>query len=330
MNPTAPLTSIPTVVCLGELLIDFIAEQPGPLSKVTSFQKCPGGAPANVAVGISRLGTSCGFIGKVGSDAFGEYLVTELDRNQVNTKGIIYTDQAPTALAFVSRSEIGDREFLFYREPCADVLLAETELPLEWLRNTEYLHTGGVSLTREPIRQATIRAMQVAKKHGAIVSFDPNLRLDLWMKGLAEYQQTLKKVLPNVDLLLPSEEELAAFMGIEDVVKALPEVHEFGPSIICLKRGKKGSLISIKEKDGTIQQFSQPSFEVPVMDTTGAGDGFNAGLLNGLANGLHLAEAVIQGTSVASLVITKIGAMTALPTLAEFKQFRKKFRATEH
>lgn len=330
MNPTEALTPIPTVVCLGELLIDFIAEQPGPLSQVTSFQKCPGGAPANVAVGIARLGTPCGFIGKVGSDAFGEYLVAELDRNQVNTKGIIYTDQAPTALAFVSRSNTGDREFLFYREPCADVLLAKTELPLEWLRNTEYLHVGGVSLTREPIRQTTVHAMQAAQKHGAIVSFDPNLRLDLWVKGLTEYQQTLKQVLPNVDLFLPSEEELAAFVGIKDVENALPEIHELGPSMICLKQGKRGSVISIKEKDGTIQKFSQQPFEVPVMDTTGAGDGFNAGLLNGLANGLPVTDAVIQGTSVASLVITKIGAMTALPTLNELNQFRKEHGATSH
>jgi fructokinase len=324
MNSTPSQIPTPPVVCLGELLVDLIADKPGRLSEVSSFQKCPGGAPANVAVGIARLGTPCGFIGKVGADVFGKFLVAELARNQVNTQGIIYTDQAPTALAFVSRSETGEREFLFYREPCADVLLTETELPLEWLHNTKYLHCGGVSLTRNPSRQATTYAMQVAKKHGATISFDPNLRPELWVRGLAEYQQTVKQILSKVDIFLPSEDELAALVGKKDQVKALYEVHALGPSIICLKLGKDGSLISTQADDGTITQFTQAPFDVPVLDTTGAGDGFNAGLLVGLANGLPLADAVIQGTSVASLVITKIGAMTALPTLDELVDFQRK------
>ena len=324
MNSTPSQMPTPIVVCLGELLVDFIAEKPGRLSEVASFQKCPGGAPANVAVGIARLGTPCGFIGKVGSDAFGKFLAEELARNQVNTRGLVYTDQAPTALAFVSRSETGEREFHFYRDPCADVMLTEAELPLEWLSNLKYLHCGGVSLTRNPSRQTTISAIQTAKKHGAIVSLDPNLRPELWIRGLAEYQQIVQQVLSRVDIFLPSEDELTALVGKKDVTKALYEVHALGPSIICLKLGKHGSLISTKADDGTITHFSQPPFDVPILDTTGAGDGFNAGLLAGLANGLPLADAVIQGTSVASLVVTKIGAMTALPTLDELAEFQKK------
>lgn len=312
------------MVCLGELLVDFIAEQPGRLSTVSSFQKCPGGAPANVAVGIARLETPCGFIGKVGSDPFGKFLVAELTRNQVNTHGIVFTDEAPTALAFVSRSETGECEFLFYREPCADVMLTEAELPLEWLHGTKYLHCGGVSLTRTSSRQATLYAMEIAKKHGAIISFDPNLRPELWKRGLAEYQQTVKQLLSKVDIFLPSEDELTALVGKKDQVKALYEVHALGPSIICLKLGRYGSLISTQADDGTIHQFTQSPFDVPVLDTTGAGDGFNAGLLVGLANELPLADAVIQGTSVASLVITKIGAMTALPTRDELADFQQK------
>jgi fructokinase len=328
MNPSQSDEPIPKVVCLGEVLVDFIAEKPGPLSEASTFQKCPGGAPANVAVGIARLGTSCGFIGKVGSDAFGEFLVAELTRNKVNTQGIAYTNHAPTALAFVSRSDAGDREFLFYRNPCADILLSESDLPLEWLQNTKFLHCGGVSLTQNPSRHASIQAIQLAQKHGAMVSFDPNLRLGLWANGLKDYQNVLQQVLPTVDLFLPSDEELTAFIGTNDLEKALRQAHELGPQIICLKRGKQGALVSTKAPDGTIQQFSQPSFDVSVLDTTGAGDGFNAGLLVGLANGLPLAEAVVQGTEVASLVITKIGAMTALPTLDELTDFRQKNRKT--
>ena len=112
----------PTVACLGEALIDFIAEQTGALDSVHSFRRYPGGAPANVAVGIARLGVPSGFIGKVGADTFGDFLISELNENSVHTGGITQTEEAPTALAFVSRSSAGDREFLFYRESCADIL----------------------------------------------------------------------------------------------------------------------------------------------------------------------------------------------------------------
>ncbi|MFX1244268.1 MAG: carbohydrate kinase family protein [Promethearchaeota archaeon] len=317
--------TIPTVCCLGEVLIDFIAKEEGRLFEVSSFLKCPGGAPANVAVGVARLGVHTGFIGKVGLDAFGEFLVEELNRNGVDTKGIVRTNKAPTALAFVSRSKAGDRDFLFYREPCADALLTQDELPQDWLQGVQYLHFGGVSLTREPSRQATIHAIELAQSHGAIVSFDPNLRLDLWVDGLEGYQRTLRQVLKTVDIFLPSEEELEALFATKNMKHALIQAHELGPHTICLKRGNQGSLISTKSNDGTLDQFTQSPFDIPVRDTTGAGDGFNAGLLVGLAKGTSLREAVAQGTAVASLVITKIGAMTALPTQDELTKFMKKF-----
>lgn len=329
MNTSNPEDKAPIVACLGEVLIDFIAEEKGSLDSVASFQKCPGGAPANVAVGITRLGVTCGFIGKVGADPFGEFLKTSLRKNGVNTEGIVETKEAPTALAFVSRTKTGERHFLFYREPCADVLLTEDDLHQDWLHNIKYLHVGGVSLTRNPSRQTTLRAIEIARKNGVAITFDPNLRLDLWSGGLEECRKILHQVLVRTDIFLPSQQELLLIMDTEQIDDALSRAHELGPHTICLKRGADGSQISTKTSKGKYDQFSQKAFDVNVVDTTGAGDGFNAGLIVGLVKGMSLREAVRQGTAAASLVITKIGAMTTLPTEQELSQFLMKMKTDQ-
>lgn len=327
MNTSNPEDKVPMVACLGEVLIDFVAEEMGPLESVSSFRKCPGGAPANVAVGISRLGVTCGFIGKVGADAFGKFLKTSLKKNGVNIEGIVETKEAPTALAFVSRTKTGERHFLFYRKPCADVLLTENDLHQDWLRNIKYLHVGGVSLSRNPSRQTTLRAIEIARTNGVDIIFDPNLRLDLWPGGIHECRKILRQVLVGTDIFLPSQQELLLIMDTEQIDDALSRAHELGPSTICVKCGADGSRISIKTAKGKYDQFFQKALDVNVVDTTGAGDGFNAGLIVGLVKGMKLREAVRQGVAVASLVITKIGAMTALPTEQELTQFLMKMKA---
>ncbi len=324
MTASRSKTKIPAVVCLGEVLIDFLAEDVGPLDSVSSFLKFPGGAPANVAVGIARLGVSCGFIGKVGSDPFGKFLISVLKQNGVNTTRIVRTNKAPTALAFVSRSKKGDRDFLFYRDICADALLNKNELPLDWLQNARHLHVGGVSLTRNPSQKATLHATNVAHQNGVTISFDPNLRLDLWSNSLETCRTILRQILRYTDIFLPSQEELFVIMETNDLSKALHLAHQLGPTLICVKRGAKGSLISEVSKSGKYNTYSQPPFEVIVQDTTGAGDGFNAGLIAGLVNDFTVAQAVFQGTAVASMVITKMGAMTGLPTKSELAEFLRK------
>ncbi|MFX1299368.1 MAG: carbohydrate kinase family protein [Promethearchaeota archaeon] len=326
MNASIPEDQAPIVACLGEALIDFIAEEKGSLDIGASFRKYPGGAPANVAVGISRLGVTCGFIGKVGADSFGAFLKTSLKENGVNIEGIVDTKEAPTALAFVSRSTTGERHFLFYRDPCADVLLTEGDLHQDWLRKIKYLHVGGVSLTRNPSRQTTFRAIELARKNGAVIAFDPNLRLNLWSGGLHECRKVLQKVLTRTDVFLPSQQELLLIMDTEQIDDALSHVHQLGPHTICLKCGADGSRISTKTANGKYDKFSEKALDVNVVDTTGAGDGFNAGFIAGLVKGMNIREAVRQGTAVASLVITKIGAMTALPTEQELSQFLMKMK----
>jgi sugar/nucleoside kinase (ribokinase family) len=259
----------------------------------------------------------------VGADTFGDFLISTLKQNGVDTRAISRTSEAPTALAFVSRSESGNRDFLFYRDPCADTLLTESELPLEWFGHIQFLHIGGVSLTREPSRKTTFRATRLAKENKATITFDPNLRLDLWSKGVSECRKYMHALLAYTDIFLPSQEELLTIMATKDIEKALSQAHKMGPSIICVKQGAQGSFISEKRSEGEYHQFSQPPFDINVVDTTGAGDGFDAGLIVGLVRDLSLEEAVKQGTAIASLVITKLGAMTALPTQKELANFIK-------
>lgn len=329
MNFSYTKREAPVVACLGELLIDFIAEETGSLAVAKSFRRYPGGAPANVAVGIARLGVASGFIGKVGADTFGNFLISVLKQNNVDTSAIIQTPKAPTALAFVSRSVSGDRDFLFYRNPCADLLLSKTELPHAWFNQLEFLHVGGVSLTREPSRHATIHAAKLARQQGAKVTFDPNLRLDLWADGIDECRKVAHNLLGYVNIFLPSREELLELMAVADLNEAIALAHKYGPSIICVKMGPEGSLVSVKEQKSDFRQFHQRPFTVNVVDTTGAGDGYDAGLIVGLVRGLSLEEAVLKGTAVASSVITKMGAMTALPTSAELAHFLRKHKPTE-
>ena len=217
---------VPTVTCLGEVLIDFVAETTGALHSVSKFRKYPGGAPANVAVGLARLGIHCGFIGKIGDDAFGDFLQKTLQDNKVNTSGLTRTQQAPTALAFVTQSSAGEPDFHFYRHPCADILLTKADLPITWLQGTRFLHVGSVSLTQDPSRQATIHAVKVAKAHSATVSFDPNLRLDLWDKGIDDCYRMIHTLLKETDIFLPSMEELLLIMDTNDLEEAASKVKE--------------------------------------------------------------------------------------------------------
>lgn len=311
----------PTVLCLGEVLIDFIANTPGSLQTVASFLKCPGGAPANVAVGLTRLGISCGLISKVGADPFGDFLIKCLKENDVDTDGVTRTNQAPTALAFVALSDTKEPDFFFYRNPCADLLLREDELPENWFQHAQFLHVGSVSLTQDPSRRATITAVKLAKQNGMNVSFDPNIRLDLWAKGLPECRRIIRQLLSHTDVFLPSQEELSILMDTTDLEKAVSQVLKLGPQFVCVKQGLNGALLVYKEADGVIKKIQRPAYKVDIVDTTGAGDGFNAGFIAGLVQKKKLSEALEFANAVAALVITQKGAMTALPTLEQLTQF---------
>ncbi len=191
------------IVAAGELLIDFA---PGGTTKegTALFERNPGGAPANVLAMASRLGKKTAMIGKVGDDQFGRFLTDVLKNIHVDTKGLVYTKEANTTLAFVSLDKNGDRSFSFYRNPGADMLLAAADVDVEMVKNCRIFHFGTVSMTSNPSREATLFAVDTAKKNGAIISFDPNLRPLLW-RNLEEAKAMIVKGLPLADILKVSK-----------------------------------------------------------------------------------------------------------------------------
>src|SRR5690625_3117785 len=206
------------VITIGEVLIDFIpAIRGSKLKEVESFIKKPGGAPANVAACVSRLGGKSKFIGKVGQDAFGEYLVDILRAEKVDTNDIFYTDEAKTALAFVSLDNSGERDFSFYRNPSADMLLREDEIQADIFEKGDILHFCSVDLIEAPVKYAHLKAIEYAKQNGAIVSFDPNVRLPLW-DDETECRQTIKQFIKHADILKLSTFGFIGFGNIAELV----------------------------------------------------------------------------------------------------------------
>ncbi|KVI08891.1 Carbohydrate kinase PfkB [Cynara cardunculus var. scolymus] len=196
------------VVCFGEMLIDFVPTISGlALAESPAFKKAPGGAPANVAVGIARLGGSSAFIGKVGEDEFGYMLAEILKENNVNNEGMRFDPGARTALAFVTLKKDGEREFMFYRNPSADMLLEESELDLDLIRKAKIFHYGSISLITEPCKSAHIAATKVAKDAGVLLSYDPNLRLPLWPSAESAREGILS-IWDTADIIKISEEEI--------------------------------------------------------------------------------------------------------------------------
>ncbi|MDW7982222.1 MAG: PfkB family carbohydrate kinase [Thermomicrobium sp.] len=309
------------VVSCGELLIDFVALQRGVrLAEASAFRRAAGGAPANVAVGVARLGRRAAFLGQVGDDDFGHFLANTLRRAGVDVRGLCFTPLARTALAFVSVRADGERDFLFYRHPSADMLWRPDDVEREVVRATRVLHFGSISLIGEPARSATLAAVAEARTSGALISYDPNLRLALWPSPQAARDGILLGW-REAEVIKLSEEELEFLTGTR-----APEVlrgfwHE-RLRLVVVTHGAAGCTYLTANGQGTV-----PGFPVRVVDTTGAGDGFVAGLLVGLLErpgdwSLHELEQVVRfANAVGALVCTRRGAIPALPTRSRVQRF---------
>jgi sugar/nucleoside kinase (ribokinase family) len=318
------------VVCLGEALIDFVADVSGvDLQDAPGFRKAPGGAPANVAVGVAKLGTSAAFLGKVGDDPFGKFLARTFADAGVDTTKVVYDDSAKTGLAFVSLMADGDRDFTFYRNPSADMLLTPDELPTDLLATCKVFHYGSITLIQEPSRSATLKAIEAAKQTGAIISYDPNLRLSLWPSEEAAREGMIEG-LPYADFVKVAEEELEFMFGISDVADGIEKLHDMGVALVAVTAGPRGCAISDGER--TIRHAG---FTVGSEDTTGAGDGFVAAVLHHLVKTGKtrplgpIPEEELQGltrfaNAVGALTTTRKGAIPALPTPDEVRAFLEK------
>jgi len=265
------------VVALGELLIDFVPTVSGvTLIEAPAFKKAPGGAPANVAAGLVKLGTSCAFLGKVGDDAFGWFLKATLDEVGVETRGLVFSKEARTALAFVSLRADGEREFMFYRHPSADMLYTPAEVDLDLIQSAKIFHLGSISLISEPSRSATHAALKAARQQGVIVSYDPNLRLALWPDAQAAKTGMLS-IWDQADLIKVSEDELIFLTGKKDIDQAIEALWHENLRLLVVTLGKAGCRYYTPGFRGQVAGFT-----VDAVDTTGAGDGFVAGLIMGM------------------------------------------------
>ena len=315
------------VVTLGELLIDFVPTVTGvTLIEAPAFKKAPGGAPANVAAGLAKLGVPCAFLGKVGEDAFGAFLKETLDEVGVDTTGLVFSQEARTALAFVSLRADGEREFMFYRNPSADMLYTPEEVDYDLIREAKVFHFGSISLISEPSRSATLAAVAAAHDSGCLLSYDPNLRLALWPDATAAREGMLS-VWAQADLIKVSDEELVFLTGLDDPDRAVAQLWHDRLQLMVVTLGKQGCRYYTPQAQGAI-----PGFEVDTVDTTGAGDGFVAGLLSGVLSHPDdwqmepvLREICRFANAVGALTTTERGAIPALPTAEKVHQFLNSF-----
>lgn len=310
------------VISLGEALIDFIPDDKEQLL----YTKNPGGAPANVAVGLAKLGTNVTFIGKVGDDLLGKFLKETLKLYHVDITGLTLTNEARTGLTFVSLDETGERSFEFFVNPSADQLLQTCDVQKELFQTKRIFHFGSISLISPSAKQATLQALHYAKENNMYVSYDPNLRLSLWEnEHIAE--ETIQSVLSKVDILKLADSELQFLMGSTDdsAIKSLATQYDI--PLIFITMGDKGSMAYCK--NGIVHV---PSLDVNVVDTTGAGDAYMSGILyhlNGFEKDLRkitlseLKEMLTFATVSGGLATTSKGAISALPKQAEIANYLK-------
>ncbi len=313
------------VVALGELLIDFTnnadSEQGNPM-----FEANPGGAPCNVLSMLGNLGNKTAFIGKVGDDFFGRMLKERIEKQGIDTTGLFLDSDVHTTLAFVNKLPNGDRDFSFYRKPGADMMLSASDVDRvkDLLEDTKVFHFGTLSMTDEPAAEATKLAISIAKKNGALISFDPNYRAPLW-ESEEKALDAMKYGFEQCDILKISDNEVELFTGMKDVEAGARKIKdEFNIPLVFATLGADGSMAlygdMVVKKDG----YKNPA----TIETTGAGDTFCACAVDYICrNGLKdisedmLLTCLDYANAAASIITTRRGALSVMPTRQEVEKF---------
>ena len=310
------------VVTLGELLIDFT--QNGYSSQGNGmFEANPGGAPGNVLAMLNRLGHKTAFIGKVGEDYFGHLLADTLKEVGIDTKGLVFDKDVRTTLALVHTFPDGDRDFSFYRNPGADMMLTVDEIPEELIRNSKIFHFGTLSMTHEGVRKATKKAIRTAEQSGCIISFDPNLRPPLW-HSLDEAKEQVLYGLAHCHILKISDNELRWLTEKEDYTEGVEWINSrYHIPLILVSLGKEGSRAYYKG----IMAEAAPFLQKNTIETTGAGDTFCGCVLHYICgHGLkgltedNLKEMLTFANAAASLITTRKGALRVMPGQEEIRE----------
>lgn len=311
------------VTALGELLIDFTengtSSQGNPLMEAN-----PGGAPCNVLAMLERLGKKTAFIGKVGKDMFGNQLKAAVEEVGIDTRNLIMDENVHTTLAFVHTYPDGDRDFSFYRDPGADMMLTKDEVQKDLIENSRIFHFGTLSSTHEGVREATRRAIELAKEAGCIITFDPNLRPPLW-KSLDDARKEIEYGMTKCDVLKISDNEVEFLFGTTDYDKGAAMIREkYNIPLVLITMGKDGSRAYYKD----LRVEAAPFLQENTIETTGAGDTFCASTLNYvLEHGLedlteeNLKELLTFANAAASLITTRKGALRVMPSRQEVLDF---------
>ncbi|MBI2427885.1 MAG: carbohydrate kinase [Ignavibacteriales bacterium] len=315
----------PEVTSVGEVLIDFVSEMPSnDLSTAHSFIKMAGGAPANVAVGLAKLGIRTAFVGKVGDDSFGKFLRSELKRHGVNIKWLWTDPDHKTRLAFVALTHGGDRDFEFWEKDPADAHLRRNDVDFSAVCTSQVVHISSFLLLNRETRETAFELAKHGKKKARIISFDPNIRLSLWndqKEALRHYRAMIR----YATVLRMNDAEAKLLTGSSSLLVASRKLLAMGPRLVVITQDKKGCFFATKKFTGKANGFS-----VRAVDTTGCGDGFLAGLLAGIVRSEKEVDTLSfddlmsicrSANAVGAIVATRHGAIAAMPSADQLKSF---------
>lgn len=313
------------VIALGELLIDFTDSGISAQGN-TLFEANPGGAPCNVLAMLNKLGHKTAFVGKVGTDIFGIHLKKMLEEIHIDTTNLLMDKDARTTLAFVQNDETGERSFSFYRNPGADMMLRAEEVDEEMIKVSKMFHFGTLSMTHDTVREATRKALNVAKENGLLISFDPNLRESLW-DTLENARKQVEYGLGFCDVLKISDNELQWFTGEDDYDKGIQKLKDrYNIPLILLSLGRNGS----RAYYGDICVEAAAFVREDTVETTGAGDTFFGSCLHfvlekGLGNlqEKDLKEMLIFANAAASIITTRKGALMVMPSIEDIRNLKE-------
>ena len=310
------------VIALGELLIDFAGHGENEYGN-QMFEACPGGAVSNVLAALNKLGKKTAFNGKVGDDQFGKLLAETLADLGIDNSRLLFDKEVNTTLAFIHTFADGDRDFSFYRNPGADMMLRVEELDRDFIESTRIFHHGTLSMTHEEVREATKKAIQIAKAAGALISFDPNLRPPLW-SSLDLAKEQIEYGLTQCDILKIADNEIQFVTGKDDYEEGIALLREkYEIPLILLTLGKNGSRVYYKDF-----RVVKEGFVCDTIETTGAGDAFCGSVLDYILDHdfdsltqEQLLEMITFANAAAALVTTKRGAVKVMPSREEVLAF---------
>ena len=297
------------VISLGEMMVMFVATEAGPLRGIETFRKHVAGSEANVAIGLARLGHQAGWVSRLGNDEFGLYIRNFLRGEGVDVSHVILDPDHPTGIAFKEQRELGARKVIYYRRGSAASHMTPADLDPNYFSGARYFQVSGINPALSASCHETVRAaMDLAHQAGAMVSFDPNVRLRLW--DTETCRRTLRELLRSCDLVLPGADEAELLTGESDPERAAREILRLGPRLVVVKLGAQGSLAV--SDDGVVRV---PALRLErIIDPVGAGDGFAAGFLSGQLRGWGIAESMRLGNVVGAFAMSVSGDVEGLPT----------------